>query len=215
MNKIDIYFIAACALLLAGCDWRGVRGNRHMKTEQRAIGEFAEIEEHGAFEIAWQSGAPSLSITTDENLFPYIDIDVRGDQLRLRTKHRVAPSHGIKISVTSSTLRGAHLTGASQLKANQISGDKFFLESTGASEVTLSGSVNELLGSMTGASDLSAKSLQAKNVEISTTGAADAEVTATESLKVSITGAGSVTYFGNPPSIVKHITGAGSIKHRE
>ena len=63
--------------------------------------------------------------------------------------------------------------------------------------------------------ELNAKSLQTKIVEISTTGAADAELTVTETLKVAITGAGSVNYFGNPPNIEKHVTGAGTIKHRE
>jgi len=34
-------------------------------------------------------------------------------------------------------------------------------------------------------------------------------------LKVSIAGAGKVNYWGNPPTIEKHVTGAGSIHHRE
>ena len=42
-----------------------------------------------------------------------------------------------------------------------------------------------------------------------------AEVAASETLKVSITGAGKVIYSGNPPTIEKHISGAGSIRHKE
>ena len=30
-----------------------------------------------------------------------------------------------------------------------------------------------------------------------------------------ITGAGDVTYFGNPKTVEKHVTGAGSIRHKE
>ncbi|MEY2479941.1 MAG: hypothetical protein QOI04_868 [Verrucomicrobiota bacterium] len=215
MNKIDITLLAALTLLLPGCDWVGVRGNGHIKTDQRTISAFAEIEAHGAFEIEWHSGSPALSVTTDENLLGYIDSEINGDRLRLHSTRRLSPSHKIKVVVSSAGLNGAHLTGATQLKANQISGDKFYLKSTGASEIILSGTVNELLGSMTGASELNSKSLQAKIVEISTTGASDAEVTVSDTLKVSITGAGDVSYFGNPPHIEKHITGAGSIHHRE
>jgi hypothetical protein len=96
-----------------------------------------------------------------------------------------------------------------------LSGPTFALESTGASEVTLDGNVDRLLVDMTGASQLAADGLKAKIAEISTTGAADAEVAVTDTLKVVITGAGKVTYSGNPPTIKKHVTGAGSIRHKD
>ncbi len=92
---------------------------------------------------------------------------------------------------------------------------KFYFQSTGASKVRLDGAVDDLLADMTGASELDAENLRTKTSEVSTTGAADADVNASDSLKVSITGAGKVTYSGNPPTIEKHITGAGSIKHRD
>jgi hypothetical protein len=68
---------------------------------------------------------------------------------------------------------------------------------------------------MTGASELTASALQTKTTEISTTGAANAEVAVTETLKVAITGAGKVSYSGNPATIEKHISGAGSIRHKD
>jgi hypothetical protein len=62
---------------------------------------------------------------------------------------------------------------------------------------------------------LRAKTLQTKSAEISTTGAASAYISVSETLRVSITGAGDVTYYGNPKTIEKHVTGAGSIRHKE
>jgi hypothetical protein len=81
--------------------------------------------------------------------------------------------------------------------------------------VTLDGSIDRLLVDTTGASQLAANRLQAKTAEISTTGAGDADVAVTDALKVVITGAGKVTYSGNPPTVKKQITGAGSIRHRD
>jgi hypothetical protein len=43
-------------------------------------------------------------------------------------------------------------------------------------------------------------------------GAADAKVTATESLVVSIKGAGDVRYSGNPKTIRKSVAGAGTVR---
>jgi hypothetical protein len=96
-----------------------------------------------------------------------------------------------------------------------LSEPSFALESKGASQVSLDGNIERLLVDMTGASQLAADGLQAKTAEISTTGAGDADVTVTDTLKVAITGAGKVTYSGNPPTIKKQITGAGSIRHRD
>ena len=215
MKKITISVVVACLVLAAGCRWIGIRGNGHIKTDERTISAFANIDAGGAFEIEWKSGAPALSVTTDENLLAYVDNHISGDTLRLRTHEQIWPTHGIKVVISSPTRAGAKLSGAVKFTANQISGPKFALESTGAARVTLDGSIDELLADMTGASELNAGGLQTKTAEISTTGAADAEVAVAETLKVAITGAGKVSYSGNPKTIEKHVSGAGSIRHRD
>ena len=215
MNKSTIFILAAFPIFLGGCDWVGIRGNGHIRTDQRAISEFEEIAGSGGLRIEWHSGAPALSITTDENLLPYVENRVSDKTLRLRTRERLRPTHGIKVIVSSTNLNGADLSGAVDLIAKQVSGPKFYLQSRGASDVTVDGNVEQLLADMTGASDLKAKGLQAKTVEISTTGAASAYVSATDTLRVSITGAGDVTYYGNPKTIEKHVTGAGSIRRKD
>jgi len=215
MKKLTIVFLAACVVLAAGCRWVGIRGNGHIKTDDRTISAFANIDAGGAFQIEWKSGAPALSITTDENLLPYIDNHISGDTLRLRTHEQIWPTHGIKVVISSPIRAGAKLSGAVKLTATQIAEPKFALESTGAAHVNLDGSIDELLADMTGASDLNAKGLQTKTAEISTTGAADAEIAVSETLKVAITGAGKVSYSGNPKTIEKHVSGAGSIRHKD
>jgi len=215
MNRIIILCAAALAVSLAACHWARLRGNGQITTDQRTIAAFSEIEAHGAFQIEWRSGAPALSITTDENLLHYIENQNIGSRLQLRSHESLWPTHGINVVVSSPTLVGAKLTGATRLIANQITGEKFAVESTGAATVTLDGAVDTLLADMTGASRLKAASLRAKTAEVSTTGAADADITVIDTLKVSITGAGKVNYWGNPPTIEKHVTGAGSIHHRE
>jgi hypothetical protein len=216
MNKITILIVAVFAVCLTGCGRLGIRGNGHITTEQRTIAAFTEIEAKGAFEIEWHNGTPALSITTDENLRPYIENQVSGTKLRLHALERVIPTHGgIKVVVSSPTLNGAKLTGAVRLNAKQISGPKFYFESSGAGRITLDGNVDQLLADMTGATDLNARSLQPTTAEISAPGASKAEIAVSETLRVSITGAGKITYSGNPKTIEKHITGAGSIRRQE
>ena len=216
MNKITIAVFGALVALIGGCNWTvGLGGNGHVTTDQRTVGEFAELQAGGSFDIVWRNGPASLSITTDENLLQYIENSIEGNRLRLRTRERISPTHGIKVTVSSPVRNGAKISGAVDLTVPEIAGPKFYFQSTGATEVKLDGNADELLADMTGASELKAKNLRAKNVEISTTGAADAEVSVSEMLRVSITGAGAVYYHGNPPSIEKHVTGAGTIRHRD
>jgi hypothetical protein len=215
MNKISISLLTAASLSLAACDWQGIPGNGHIVTDQRTIEEFSEIDARGGFDVEWRKGPASISITTDENLLPYIETHKIDNRLELRTRERVHARHGIKVVVSSSARSGAKLSGAADLEVRALSGPRFAVQSSGAADVTLDGAVDELLADMTGASDLKAKSLQAHTVQLSTTGAASALVNASDILRVAITGAGDVTYFGNPKTIEKHVTGAGSIHHKD
>jgi len=215
MRKILTILLAGCVVLIAGCHLPGIRGNGHIKSEERSLVSFVNLDAGGAFEIEWQNGSPALRITTDENLLRYVESNVSDDTLHLRTRGHIWPTHGIKVVISSPTRAGGKIRGAVKLTAKQLSGPIFALEAKGASRVSLDGSVDRLLVDMTGASQLTAAGLQAKTAEISTTGAGDAEVAVSDMLKVAITGAGKVTYSGNPPTIKKQITGAGSIRHKE
>lgn len=216
MNKTIIPALAVLLALVTGCHIPfGIRGNGDIKTDQRSVQDFSEIQAGGAFDIEWRNGPPSLRITTDSNLLSHIDNSISDNRLRLRTRERISPTHGIKVLVSSPLRHGAKISGAVDLIVPQLAGPKFYFQATGASDIKLDGTVDELLADMTGASDLKARNLRVRTAEISTTGAADAEIDVTDSLKVSITGAGTVTYHGNPPTIEKHITGAGSIRHKD
>lgn len=214
MNKTTIALLGGLVLTVAGCRWGGIMGNGHIVTDTRPVADFSEIEADGGFQIEWRSGAPSLSITTDENLLRHITNQNEGQRLRLHSSGHLWPSHHINVAISSPTRAGARLTGATRLTAAQLSGHSFAIESTGAAKVKLDGNVDDLVTDMTGASKLDAETLQTKTATISSTGASHADVNVSQSLKVSITGAGKVTYSGTP-SVEKHVSGAGTIRHKD
>jgi hypothetical protein len=211
MKKSYLSILAIVAVLLSGCDWVGIRGNGHIVTDKRTVTEFSDIKTGGAFEIEWQRGAPSLSITTDSNLLRYIENRIEGKTLHLESHDQLRPTRRIKVVVTSPMLTGVSAAGATRFTAKELSGPKFYLETAGASKITLAGNVDELLAEMAGATKLVADELHTKSADITSSGASKADVYATETLRVSISGAGKVTYYGHP-KIEKHISGAGSIK---
>jgi hypothetical protein len=220
MSTIPIRPFAAAKLLtfaalcLGGCHLSGIRGNGHIVTENRTVQEFSSVEAEGAFDIEWVPGSASCTIRTDENLLRHVETSMSGKKLRLEWHGQLRPTHGMKVMLSSSALSGARLTGAVRLAGTRLSGNGFYLEGTGATRVTLDGTVNELMATMSGASKLDAESLQVKTAELSISGAGKAEVSPSEVLKVAISGAGKVTYIGNP-TVEKHISGAGSIRRRD
>jgi hypothetical protein len=153
-----------------------------------------------------------MSITCDQNLLKEIKTTVTGGTLGIHTKEHIRPTRPIKIVISSQTLSGARLRGATDFIGSRISAQNFFLESDGASDVIMDGTVETLTARLRGAGDLNAEALQARNVEVSLMGAADAKVSATESLSASIKGAGDIRYSGNPKTIRKSVAGAGSVR---
>lgn len=205
----------ASLFFLAACNVGGIRGNGHRITKERAVPDFRNIETDGAFEVEWRRGAPSLRITTDENLMRYISSKVADGVLRLKSDQSLNPRHGIRVLVTSKMLEAAKLDGASRLEVHGVEGARFFLESNGAAKVIADGAVNELLANMNGASNLQGESLRTKTADLTLNGAGRAVVAVSDSLTVSIAGAGKVEYIGNPSHIERSIAGAGSIRKRD
>jgi hypothetical protein len=202
------------ALALGGCHISGIRGNGHITTEPRPVQEFTSVEAEGAFDIEWVPGPASCTIRTDENLLSHVETAMSGSKLELRWHGQLRPTHGMKVRLSSSKLISTRLTGAVRLSATRIEGKAFYIDGTGATRVTVDGTVDDLMATMAGASKLMAESLQVKNAELSISGAGKAEVSVSDSLKVAIAGAGKVTYRGNP-RVERQISGAGSVRQRD
>jgi hypothetical protein len=193
----------------------GIEGDGSIKSEDRPIAEFTRIVVAGAYQIKWTGGNSTLNITADQNLLPLIKTSVNNGTLQIDSKDNLRPTKTITITLSSASLAEVRLTGANSFKASQITGTDLKLECTGASNITVDGSVTNLRANLTGASKLNAKSLKTQTATLSLLGASNADVTVTDSLKASVTGAGSLTYSGNPKSVEKNVTGAGSIRQRQ
>jgi hypothetical protein len=128
MKKTLIVLLAGCVALVVGCHLPGIRGNGRIKTEERPIATFANVDASGAFEIEWQNGTPAVRVTTDENLLPYIENNVSEDTLHLRSLEHLWPTHGIKVVISSPTRAGGKIRGAVKLTVKQLSGPIFALE---------------------------------------------------------------------------------------
>ena len=216
MKRIAIALTLALSslLLFAGCHV-GVKGSGVRKTERRELPAFTSIETVGAFEVTvtCQKSA-SFEIEADDNILPLVGTEVNGGVLRVTTKQSYYSGGGIEVRITVPNLESVRSTGAGKFRVSDVKNDNFEIHSTGAAQVSVSGQSKSVKISSTGAGKIDAHNLRANNAEVDVTGAATADVYVTDQLDVTVSGAGRVTYSGNP-KVNKHINGAGHVTKKE
>jgi hypothetical protein len=212
MKKFIPIFLAVLGIITAGCLRSGVKGDGVIKAEDRTVSDFTKVVVTGAYEVQWTNGKAALNISADENILPLIKTVVTDGTLEIESSESISPSQTIKVTLSSAALKAVELTGGNNFKASQVAGDSLKLEATGASNITVDGSVTNLQAEFTGAGKLKAHSLQTHTATLTLTGASEAEVNVSDALKVNITGAGSLTYSGDP-KVEQNVIGAGRVRH--
>ena len=212
MNIKTIAVVLLGSLMLFSCGFWGVRGNGNLTEETRKIENFSKIDAAGAFSIKIKVGEdPSLKISAEENLMHLIRTDVRRNTLIIDTKKNISPRKEIRIYITTPELNSIDCSGANNVTAYNIDSDNFDVDLSGAGSIKLSGDVNRLKAEISGAGNISAKHLKANRVAISVSGAASADVYAAEYLDASVSGVGSIDYYGDPKKTNTRVSGVGSI----
>lgn len=214
MKRLSKALLAAAALA-AGCSDSGIRGDGSIAAESRPIADVTALDISGGYEVTWTNGSPSLTVTADRNLLPHVKSVVSGRTLKIGSEGRLRPTRTMRIALSGSSLRDVALTGGISLTAGTLDAQQLAVTATGASDIRLNGAATNLVVTLTGASKLHARGLQAGAATLTLTGASDADISVSESLRVSLTGAGSVTYSGSPKKVDKTISGAGTIRQRQ
>jgi hypothetical protein len=210
-----VWIFSLCLLLALTACFHGVRGSGVRKTEKRDLPAFTSIETSGAFEVRVDCQKPvSFEVETDDNLLPLVQTEVRDGVLRVTTTKSYRSNGGIVLRITVPDLARIKSTGAGKFDISNLKNDLFEIQSTGAATVVASGQSKSLTISSTGAGKIDAHDLRASDATVKVTGAAGVDVYATDALDVTVSGAGRVTYSGNP-KVSKKVTGAGQVVKKE
>lgn len=218
--------------LLSGCFFNSVKGSGEIKRDKRNLSEFDQIEISGAFDVYLKQGEPYIELVADDNLLPLIKTVVKNGELQVYSDENLNNSTKLELYISYPSLEELDISGAVEVKSKSvIKNSTFEIDASGATEVELEVDVNELELDLSGASEVrlsgktkkleidgsgaievDAYNLAADDVKIEISGAGDAKVTANKSLKVRVSGAGSVRYKGKPESVNQETSGAGSVK---
>ena len=218
MRKANLALLCAVlAFAFSSCHiGRGVKGSGVRKPEKRDLKSFNAIDTNGAYEILVNCQKPaSFEIEGDDNILPLIKTEVRDGVLFVSSSERYNTARAITLRVNLPQLTAVSSRGAGDIKVMDANGDDLKIDSTGAASIQAAGKTKTVTLSSTGAGDIDATRLQAEKAKVTVTGAASVIVYVTEQLDVSVSGAGSVQYLGNPKTVNKSVSGIGSVNKKE
>ena len=189
-----------------------VVGNGEPASENRPISPITVIHSDGAFALSVKNGAaPKLTIEADANILPIIKTTVSNGRLDIYSDRSYSLDGRIKVMVSSPNLTDISASGSNQIEGDGFTGGPLTISLNGSSTAVLAGKVASLTCVMGGANHLSARHLAADSADVTLNGSGDAAVNASQRIVAVISGAGSVTVYGNPKSRETQVNGAGKI----
>jgi hypothetical protein len=237
------------ALLLSGCDellyadWSVdagpreiIRGSGNVATQEMAVSDFQRVTLQGFGQVTITQGdEQALSVTTDDNIMPYIKAEVRGGTLTLGFDRdgrnlEFRPSDGIQFDLSVRDISKLRLSGAGDISADSLraerleialsgagnvsigslEADRLTVRLSGAGNVNLAGRVAEQGVFLSGAGDYRAADLESQTAHVELSGAGSAIVWASDTLNARATGAGAIEYYGSP-QLTKKVSKVGRV----
>jgi hypothetical protein len=241
-NKKHILFAAIAVLLVSSACGvvpvlsRTIEGSGNIITEERNVSGFDRVTLAGFGEVSVEQGeTESLTVSTDDNIMPYVRTEVRNNTLILDfddtgSNRSYNPTDGIKFSLVVKDLNRIDISGAGSFEVNtfeteallvdlsgagnleiyDMTASELVVRQSGAGTVVVSGEVNGQELTHSGVGSYHAADLESETAIIDISGAGSATVWVTESLDIQISGLGNVIYYGNP-RITQDISGLGKL----
>ena len=232
--------LAAAVVLLgtqeAAAQWgnKKVVGNGNVTTKTVKTGDYDGINVVGSMDVHLEKGTEgNITVTTDDNLHEYIEIEVKGGDLVIKTEKNVylKTKKGIHVTVPFNDISEVSLTGSgdidtkdaidtAQLEVNLTGSGDIVLAAnaglieasvTGSGDVEMSGKTVTLEVGVTGSGDFDGFGLQADDTDAFVSGSGDVKVVANKSLKARVSGSGDIVYKGNPDKSDTKTSGSGDI----
>jgi Putative auto-transporter adhesin, head GIN domain len=231
--------VVGIAAFVSSCKQRVLKGEGAKGDDVRSVAAFKAVDVEVTLKanITVQEGAQtSVKLSGYQNVIKHIKTEVKDNTLYIvfdMDDMWTIDGDDVTAEITVPSLEGLSLSGApdAMLHGN-IAGKTFDLDISGASSVgidninvdsfssTISGAAKiDVRGGsvkfadyeLSGAGKIKAYPLQTLETDVEISGAAKGEVSASERLVASISGAGAVRYKGHP-SVTKDVSGAGEVE---
>jgi hypothetical protein len=214
------FFLLFSFLVLTSCfggdisfDKNAVKGSGIEKKEKREVASFnaIEIDCYAKANITCQD-KQSVEITGDDNIIALLLTEIKDNTLSIKTSKSYNPDKPLQINIAIPNIEKLSLSGAAQTVLSNVKNDKLTIDVSGAGTIKAQGETQLLDITLSGAGALDTKDLQANKVTANVSGAGSVSLFSKEQLDATVSGVGSINYYGNPKVVNKKVTGVGSIK---
>lgn len=193
----------------------GVRGSGVTASEKRSVDGFTGVDVGGIYQVELVAQKDfSVEVEGDDNIVPLVKTYVSGGVLRIEGEKRFNSQNPIIVRVSAPTIESIDASGACKVSAADLKSQKLSIDTSGASEIKLSGEAASLTIDVSGASSVNAEDLRAESASVDASGASSVSVFATGRLVADASGASKINYSGNPANVEKKATGASRVSQR-
>lgn len=196
-------------------NFSGQKGSGVMASDVRDVRGFSAIDVGGVFQVEVTAQKDfEVEVEADDNLLQYIETEVHGDTLQIKTDKRLSPTGPIRVRISAPNIESIEASGAANVIVNELKNASVSLDASGASRVKLNGETTKLTVDVSGATNVNAADLRSETAIVEASGASHVDVHATGTLKADASGASKITYSGSPTSVQKSDSGAGKVVAR-
>jgi len=239
MKTIKITLLFSLCLILFGLNSCVedifVEGNGISRTESRSASGFDQISSSGDFLVTVVPGSKySVEVTAESNLLPYIETDVVGNTLKIRTQglYSLRDNDPIEIYITTPVLNGITLSGSGLIETGSFSSDDFRITLSGSGDIDTQISADKIKANVSGSGTIYVEGdafesefvisgsgkiksydLEQNICQATISGSGDMYVNVSEAIDAHISGSGRVNYI-NYPVVHTSISGSGGVVDR-
>lgn len=200
-----------------GSDNNSIQGNGVQGSKIVKLPVFTQLELAGAFKvkiICKKNGNNTMKIIGDTNLITLVETQLNKDQLNVSLSKSYSTKEPIKLELNINNFNQIKATGANIIIIDKLNTKNFTLTTVNANKITMSGQVTTLRIDAKDASNVQAGKLICQNVNLHASGAVRISVNATQVLTINAKDVAKVYYSGKPKKIIKHISGAAELIHK-
>ncbi len=196
---------AACAPTKGAGLGGAVPGSGNVQTETRDTGAFEAVAFEYPADITIQQGEKdTVVIQAEDNLLQQLSTEVTSGKLTIKTlvtdwKTRVNPTKPVKITITMKDPKEIEFAApVGTVRVDGLRTETLKLVLSGAGDIQVAGTTNEMRLILSGMGNINAADLKSKTATVELSGTGDATVRVETELVATVSGAGSVIYFGTP-----------------
>ena len=211
-----------------------INGSGTFITQKRNVGAFTGVESCGDYTVILkQADHTSVELYGENNILPYIETVVTGNELRIYNRHSKThlDDNGVTVTIHSPHFNNVSLQGSGEISSvgilsehsirTNLSGsgkillgvDAVDLQSVlaGSGTITIHGVADVARHTISGSGDVQAYDLISQNVTATISGSGNCFVNATDYLHATISGSGNVIYIGDQ-QVTASISGSGTVR---